>query len=151
MASRKPKAKPATRVKANRRPGLDEQRAQKTEHLRQMVELMTSGLYVRGRTTYDLAREWGLSDGYAEKLAAEASRIVTGAVQVDDGSRARLLTVLDQALAKAMTPGNENLRAVTEIGRLMAQIEGHEAPKKVEGVFSLASALASVEDDDGAD
>jgi hypothetical protein len=140
MAARKVKVRPAQRQEQ-----LAQQRSEREVHLQHAVNLMTSGAFERGRTTYELAKEWGRSDDYAERVSAEASRIVTGAIKVDEGSRARLLATLDHALAMAME--QKNLRSVTEIGRLLAQIEGHEAPKKVEGVFSLASALASVEDD----
>ena len=127
----------------------------KTERVRHIVDLMTTGQFVTARTVHELAVQWGKHEDSVSADAAEASRLVRGAVQSSEEIQARLVAVLDEVIRRSM--GNKfSGRTVVEAIKAQAAITGCEAPKqsKVEVSGNLAALLAlakNEEDEPNAD
>ncbi len=137
------KADPARRTKLT-----------KTERVRHIVDLMTSGQFVTARTTHELAVEWGMNETLVAQDTAEASRVVRGALQSPEEIRSRMAATLEDVIRRSMGKKLQG-RTVVEAIKVHAALTGAEAPKqsKVEVSGNLAALLAlakSEEDDENA-
>lgn len=72
--------------------------------VRRCVELMTSGLWVTGKSGAQVAEEFGVAEATVKDWATSASRVIRLAIEGDkEDIRARMIATLDLCIAKAMT------------------------------------------------
>jgi hypothetical protein len=94
--------------------------------IEQVVDLMSTLRFHAGTTTAALAEEWGVTVSAAQKVTAEASRIVRAAVCDPDQVAQDVGTVLREVLATG-TNRDKVLAA-----RVWAEVAGAMAPKQIE-------------------
>jgi PHD/YefM family antitoxin component YafN of YafNO toxin-antitoxin module len=77
------------------------------------LELMTSGLWVRGRTAHEVAKELGVSPRTAEDYATQASRIIDVAMGEDrERIRNQMVATLEEVQRRALAnPKKGELKA----------------------------------------
>ncbi len=103
------------------------------ERIKYMVGLMTTGKWVLGKTTVELAQQWGLSITVVAQNASEASRLVRSATGDVDQIRAQLTAYCEEAMANAREGENrvDVAKAMAQVIRVLADIHGATAPQKI--------------------
>jgi len=112
----------------------------KTSRVREIVKLMSSGMWVTGVTGGDLAEQWGVAESTLERDIATARDLVRGAVCDIDEIRARIMATLETITARSMESGQ--MRTAVEAIRTLAGVTGAEAPKQVNVGGNLSELLA---------
>lgn len=148
------KARPSAKKTTQRARETPSKKPTKAERIDHIVGLMTSGLFVTGRTVRELAREWNLHLSTVKADSAEASRTVTAAFRAKEGEeddraeeiRARLCATLEAATAGAMNA--KEWRSIAALTKEYAEIVGAKAPTEAKHKHEfgdLDSLLRSVE------
>lgn len=75
--------------------------------VRECIELMRAGKFVRGKTGPDLAARWGLNVNYVEHITAEAWRRFCAEVTNPAERTAEAMTLLDELRDDAMAEAKE--------------------------------------------
>lgn len=103
------------------------------ERIKYMVGLMTTGKWVLGKTTVELAEQWGLSITVVAQNASEASRLVRSATGDMEQIRTQLTSYGEEAMDNARKGDNpvEVAKAMAQVIRVLADIHGVSAPQKI--------------------
>jgi hypothetical protein len=95
---------------------------------------MAGGWWVSGQTVHELADTWGLVVAPVKRDAAEASRATREALGDVDELRALVIGLANQARFRAAQETNHAKagRVLIDAGKLIADITGCAAPKKLD-------------------
>lgn len=103
----------------------------KTElRVEMIVDMMASGQWISGQTHRLFSKQWGISTGRIDELAAEANRVIRSYIR-DAGNPerraeivARITQNVERLAAKAEQAGPKSYRDALEGQRLLAQLYG---------------------------
>lgn len=110
-------AVPAKRKK-RKRPAPERDRTRKSEtelRVDRIIDMMTSGTWVAGRSHKALGQEWNLTITTVERLAAEASRVLRRVTRADeDAVRTRMVAGIEAIRLRAEIKTKARTRRVSD-------------------------------------
>lgn len=123
-----------------------------TQRVKEIRDLMLSGQWKTGSTSYGLALRWGISEYTVRKHANEASRQIESAFEDKSDLRAKVYLLLERAIDCAEearpTAPEKAAKILVDVGRQFSRMAGLEAPTKLDVTVASGVKLTemSVED-----
>lgn len=119
-------------------------REEKDERIDEIIDMMTNGLWITGKSHIELAKKWNVSSQTVYNYAIDASRIIVRLSKSDfseEEQKDLLMSGLDGLRARALSSnGRPDLRTALKTYELTARLKGFLSNKhevKVEEIEEL--------------